>query len=80
MSGLQRKDIPDSLILQAVEDGTIWDLPFPAKLISAKVMHLSDRGLVEYGVSINYPWLTEEGRSALLAQTRHNPAIIGSID
>ena len=40
---------------------------YPAKVAQAKLEQLSDRDLIDYGVSIGYPWRTPEGESVLLA-------------
>lgn len=45
-------------------------LPFPEKVIEAKLYHLDDRGLIEYGVSLRTAWLTPEGVALLEALNR----------
>lgn len=37
----------------------------PAKLILSKLEQLAGQGLIEYGVVITRPWLTDEGRQML---------------
>lgn len=45
---------------------------YPFKVVVAKLRHLDQRGLIDYGVSLNYPWRTEEGE-ALLARLKGEP-------
>lgn len=37
----------------------------PPKVILAKLGQMTRQGLIEYGVSVTRPWLTEKGRQAL---------------
>lgn len=41
-------------------------LEFPPKVVLAKLEHLVDRGLLEYGTSIAYAWPTEKGIAEVL--------------
>lgn len=41
----------------------------PFKIALRKLEHLDDRGLIEYGVSLNYPWRTEKGEAELARLT-----------
>lgn len=43
---------------------------FPEKLLYAKAMRMVDRGLIDYGVSVWRPWLTNKGSDRLLGVTR----------
>lgn len=73
---MQLKDIATADVLRAInEKGIDWlhDAAFkgvPLKLICAKALKLADRGLLEYGVSLRFPWLTPEGKQALDALSR----------
>ena len=42
---------------------------YPFKVVVAKLEHLGERGLIDWGVSLNFPWRTPEGE-ALLEQLR----------
>lgn len=72
---LQLKDIPDELVLllarawsterhTGVHDALIT-LGFPDKLAYRKIERLVSRGLLEYGVSPRYAWVTEKGEEYL---------------
>jgi hypothetical protein len=37
----------------------------PEKVIVAKLYQLSSQRLIDYGVSVSYPWLTDAGRQKL---------------
>jgi hypothetical protein len=66
-----RSDIPDELVLRLVANGsgalriTTYLYPWPRKLVVAKVLSMVDRGLLDYGVMPERPWLTDEGRTRL---------------
>lgn len=65
---MKRSDIPDDLVLElaarweaapSTQPGVVAALircGIPPKLARAKVRHLVDRRLLEYGVSENYAW------------------------
>ncbi|HWB34564.1 MAG TPA: hypothetical protein VHA75_00920, partial [Rugosimonospora sp.] len=67
-AGVKRSDIPDALVIELAQrwqdgdrTGVVAALVaegIPPKLALAKVEHLCDRGLLEYGVSPNYAWPT----------------------
>lgn len=38
---------------------------WPFKVVLRKLEKLADQGLIEYGTSLNFPWLTEEGEELL---------------
>jgi hypothetical protein len=72
---LQLKDIPDELVLLlaqtwhqnyniGVHDALIA-LGFPDKLAYRKIEHLCSRGMLEYGCTPRYAWLTEKGEEYL---------------
>jgi len=72
---LQLKDIPDELVLLltkgwpqqcgvGVHDCLVL-IGYPDKLALRKIERLVDRGLLEYGVSPRYAWLTEKGEEYL---------------
>lgn len=63
---MRRSDIPDDHVIALARrwqegdgHGVIASLMaegVPNKLACAKVEHLADRGLLDYGVSLNYAW------------------------
>lgn len=38
---------------------------WPFKVVLRKLEKLDGQGLIEYGTSLNFPWLTEEGEELL---------------
>lgn len=68
-----RRDIPDTAIIESCERwqrgegaGPWTDFAsVPPKLLLAKLDHMVDRGLLDYGVSLTYPWPTEKGMELL---------------
>lgn len=69
---MKRADIDDAAVLALVGNAVdvaelMVERGIPYKLALAKLEHLSDRGLIDYGVVLNRPWLTDAGR-ALLAE------------
>jgi hypothetical protein len=77
---MARKDIPDRLICEVVSsmwaggDGPVGDcLPAqlvektgePGKVCRAAIERAYDRDLLEFGVSLNWPWLTDKGKALL---------------
>lgn len=68
---MKRSDIADEHVLElarAYQDGQfgkrigVYDAlvaeGVPSKLAYAKIKHMVDRGLLDYGVSLCYPWPT----------------------
>ena len=43
---------------------------FPPKVVLARLQQLADQRLIEYGTSINWPWLTPQGKQRL-AELEH---------
>lgn len=72
---MKRSDISDLEALDAcwgygepdLEKHPFADLAerFPAKVVEAKLEQLCDRGLLDYGVSLSFPWRTPEGETEL---------------
>jgi hypothetical protein len=66
-------DISDVEALRAVhqarvETNTPFALlcpPYPPKVVLRKLERLTDKGLIEWGVSPNFPWLTPTGKALL---------------
>ncbi len=80
-SAAKRSDISDRVALEACwpfgepsGDGalSILSQSFPQKVAGRKLKQLSDRGLIDYGVSIAYPWRTPEGEAELRRLTDAN--------
>lgn len=70
----KRSDITDREALEAcwpygepAGEGalTILSRRHPPKVAQRKLEKLAHRGLIDYGVSITYPWRTPEGERAL---------------
>lgn len=40
-------------------------LEVPRKVVESKLLSMADRGYIEYGVSVAWPWLTEKGIATL---------------
>jgi len=40
-------------------------LPYPPKVIEAKMQKLADRGFLDFGVSLRTAWLTDAGKARL---------------
>jgi len=74
---LQVKDISDTEVAAVV--AMYWDNPdpdrqlawhvlcerYPEKVVARKLGKMVDVGLLEYGVSLMVPWLTEKGKMLL---------------
>lgn len=74
---MKRSDISDREALEACwawgasddRGGAVQVLQaagWPFKVVVRKLEHLDDRGLIDYGVSLNYPWRTPEGEVELV--------------
>lgn len=72
------KDISDVQVCAAVADARIGSVPLrpayellvertgqPAKVCWRALERADRRGLVEYGVSLRYPWLTPAGKALM---------------
>lgn len=74
---MKRSDIPDDHVIALARrwqesggPGVVAALMaegVPGKLAYSKVEHLADRGLLEYGVSVNYAWPVPNAVSKLTA-------------
>ncbi|MEV7805026.1 hypothetical protein AB0O28_18955 [Microbispora sp. NPDC088329] len=74
---MKRSDIPDGHVLELAaawlrapfEAPPVWDAlvaeGIPSKLALAKINHLSDRGLLDWGVSPRCAWPTVKGEQLL---------------
>lgn len=72
MGLMHRRDIPEVEVLRAARDrasgGPFLDEAlsrYPSKVVAARLEQLSDRQLLEYGVSLRTAWLTEAGIARL---------------
>lgn len=63
-------DIPERMILEAVEDFRLGKsqltperqlAQFPVKVVMQRMSRLADRDMIEYGVSLRTAWLTDKG-------------------
>lgn len=72
------RDVPAADVLRAIDAswppvvGRCWMkhealAAFPEKLLLAKARKMEDAGLIESGVSLRFPWLTDAGRARLVA-------------
>lgn len=68
----KRADIPDAQIIAAClayrnHEAPTPDeaLPYPPKVILAKMLLLSNRNLIDYGVSLRTAWPTKRGLALL---------------
>ena len=72
------KDITDAQVCAAVADARLGSIPLlpayellaartgqPAKVCWRAPERADRRGLVEYGVSLRYPWLTPAGKALI---------------
>lgn len=75
-ASVKRSDISDLEALEAcwpwgggahAAPGALAQLAerYPEKIAWRKLEQLEDRGLIDYGVSINYPWRTPEGEAEI---------------
>jgi hypothetical protein len=66
-------DISDVEALRAVHQArvqtdtpfTLLCPPYPPKVVLRKLERLADKGLIQWGVSPNFPWLTPTGKALL---------------
>ena len=68
---MHRRDITDAQVFRSFAKAEEWELGHPIKDLEEqgvpykvalrKVEQMVNRGLFDYGVSINYVWLTEQG-------------------
>jgi hypothetical protein len=65
---MKRSDITDEEVLEMMPKAYI-STPllqllvakgYPEKVVEAKIYHMVDRGLIDYGVGINHVWRTEQ--------------------
>lgn len=74
MKTIQRKDIPTEEVLLACRAYSSGNGPrafnvlaekYPSKVVYAKMLQLSDQGLLDYGTSVHSAWETLEGEIKL---------------
>lgn len=66
----KRSDITTEMVLRAVHEHYMDAYEhlasrFPSKVVIAAFYRDTDRGLIDYGVSVTRPFLTPEGRAVL---------------
>ena len=62
------RDILRAVALRWDNDDPRWPneiLDKPDRLIERRMIHLTDQGYLEYGVSVRTAWLTDKGRAEL---------------
>lgn len=73
---MSRRDVPDELVVKAVAqyhaDQSVWPYELlaqwtgqPEKVCFCALERASDRGLIDYGVSLRTGWLTKKGEQLL---------------
>lgn len=73
---MKSSDIPDDVLLSYIDSATstadmrefrLDGAEVPYKVVVAKLIRFEQRGWIEYGVSINFVWLTPKGKEKLFA-------------
>ena len=82
---MARKDVPDLLVCQAYSNYKRigeWPMTFlkrltgePEKVIWRAMERSSERGFINYGVSLAFGWLTDKGED-LIARNGERPRIL----
>lgn len=62
---MKRADVPDGLVIELVRQRVdviegLMTRGIPRKVALAKVEHMCDRGLLDYGVCPNQAWVNED--------------------
>lgn len=67
---MKRADLPTAVVLACVhQHGTgafeVLTATYPIKVVRAAIARDLRRGYIEYGVTLDRPWLTPQGRKTL---------------